>query len=242
MKFMSLAGRNIKEILRDPLSLVMGIALPALMLLLFTSIGTGVRLEIFAPVMLTPAVIVFGFAFLIMFSSIVLAKDRQSAFLTRLLTAPLRPVDFILAYSLPYLPIALIQIVVIYAVSLPLGMTVSVAILPALAIMLVTAVACIGIGMVLGSLCTENQAAGFGSVIIVVVSLFSGAWMDLDMVGGVFARIGYALPFAHAIRASREILSGATMAQVMPDLWWVIIYAAVLSVAGVLAFRFKTRR
>lgn len=242
MRFLSLAGRNTKEIIRDPVSVVLGIALPTLLLFLFVSIGQGARLEIFEPHMLAPAVIVFGYAFLIMFTSLVLAKDRESAFLARLLAAPLRPADFILAYSLPYLPIAILQTIVLYAVAFIIGLSWTPAILLTFVPMLIVAVACIGIGMVLGSLCTENQTGGFGSVLIVIASLFSGAWMDLEMVGGVFETIGYALPFAHAIRASRDLLAGATLGHVMPDLWWVIAYAVGLSLAGVLAFRLKTRR
>ncbi|MGE5598481.1 MAG: ABC transporter permease, partial [Bacteroidota bacterium] len=100
----------------------------------------------------------------------------------------------------------------------------------------------IGLGMLLGSLCTENQVPGFGSILITGTSLFSGAWMDLKAVGGIFAGIGYALPFAHAIDATRAVVKGAGFGGIMTDLYWVYSYAVVLSGLGVAAFAWRTRR
>jgi len=46
---------------------------------------------------------------------------------------------------------------------------------------------------------TENQVAGAGSLVIVAISLFGGAWMNLKVAGGLFEAVGYALHFALAI-------------------------------------------
>lgn len=48
----------------------------------------------------------------------------------------------------------------------------------------------------------EAQVGGVGSIVIVMISLFGGVWMDLKAVGGVFEAVGYALPFAHATDAA----------------------------------------
>ena len=32
-----------------------------------------------------------------------------------------------------------------------------------------------------------------------MIGLFCGVWMDLNMVGGIFEKIGYAISFAHAV-------------------------------------------
>ena len=66
----------------------------------------------------------------------------------------------------------------------------------------------------------------------------SGTWFDLDLVGGVFKKIAYALPFAHAVDAGRAAVSG-DFAAIMPHLWWVIGYALAALLAAVLVFRKK---
>lgn len=58
---------------------------------------------------ITPRITVFGLSFMILFSATLVAKDRESAFLQRLYTTPLRGIEFILGYMFPILPIALGQ-------------------------------------------------------------------------------------------------------------------------------------
>src|SRR5665647_3253488 len=136
MRFLSLANRNMKEIYRDPVSISLGVAMPAILLILFISIGKNAPIEMFTPKALTPGIIVFSFAFLMMFSAMLLSKDRQSAFLTRLLASPLKSTDYILAYSLPLLPIAILQIIVCFIVGIIFGVPLSLSILYSLVILI----------------------------------------------------------------------------------------------------------
>jgi len=225
MKFLSLANRNMKEIYRDPVSILLGVAMPVILLALFASISKNVPIPQFTVQALTPGIIVFSFSFLTMFSAILLSKDRQSAFLTRLLASPLKPIGFILAYSLPFIPIALLQIIICLIVAVILGFSLNLLLfLLSPMVLIPVAFACIGVGMILGSLLTENQVAGAGSFVIIISSLFGGAWMDLNVVGGVFKNIGYALPFAHAIDATRAIYTGAALIGIASNIYWVVSY------------------
>ena len=243
MRFLGLANRNMKEIYRDPISILLGIAMPAALLILFVSISKNIQIPQFTAQSLTPGIIVFSFSFLTMFSGILLSKDRESAFLTRLLASPLRPVDFILAYSLPFIPIALIQIVTCFTVAIFFGFSFDLSnFLVSLIVLIPIALACKGIGIILGSLLTENQVAGVGSFVIIISSLFGGAWMDLNMVCGVFKNIGYALPFAHAIDATRAIYKGTVITDIVDNLYWVIGYTMLFLIAGVLSFQWKTKK
>jgi ABC-2 type transport system permease protein len=221
--------------------MILGVAMPAVLLLLFSSIGKNAPLGAFTADELTPGVIVLSFGFLTMFSAMLLAKDRQSAFLTRLLIAPLKSTDFILAYMLPFLPIAILQTTVCFAIGIILGITPNLSIALALVVLLTIAVACIGIGMILGSFLTENQVAGAGSLVIISISLFGGAWMDLKMLGGIFEAVGYALPFAHAIDAARAILKGSGLGEVTTELYWIIGYALVFFLLGIFSFSWRTK-
>jgi len=242
MRFLTLTSRNMKEIYRDPISITLGVAMPAILLVLFVSIGKNAPVEVFTPNSLTPAVAVFSFGFLTLFSSMLLAKDRESAFLSRLLTAPLKPTDFILSYTLPFLPIALLQIAVCFTVGIIYGVTLNLSILLALFILFIISIACIGIGMIIGSLFSEKQAPGLASGVIIIISLFGGVWMNLKMVGGVFAAIGYALPFAYAIDTTRAVLNGYGLSSIAITLYLVIGYTLLFFILGVLCFRWRTKR
>jgi len=241
MRFIELAIRNIKEVYRDPLSISLGVAMPAVLIVLFASLGKKTAIDIFTANMLSPAITVFSFGFLTMFSAMLLAKDRQSALLARLLTTPLKSSDFILAYILPFIPIAILQITVCFATGALFGIMFNGSVGLAFFVLLLMAVACIGLGIIMGSLFTENQVSGVGSMVIVSISLFGGCWMDLEMVGGVFQGIGYALPFAHAIDATRDILMGSGFSDIATDFYWVLGYTVIFFVLGILCFGWRTK-
>ena len=102
-----LSRRTAKEILRDPLTLLFGLGFPLVILGLLSAIQANVPIPLFAIEQLGPGVTVFGLSFMALFSALLISKDRSSALLLRLYTTPLRPVDYILGYMLPLIPIAL---------------------------------------------------------------------------------------------------------------------------------------
>ena len=106
MKMLLFARRNGQEILRDPLNLAFGLVFPLALLGLFCAIQANIPVPIFALPSLTPGILVFGFSFFSLFSALLVARDRTSAFFLRLYTTPLRPRDFILGYTLPLVPLA----------------------------------------------------------------------------------------------------------------------------------------
>ena len=119
MRFLALADRNFKVMWRDWLSLGLNVALPVAMLVVMKALE-GVD-DFFAPTSLAPGIVLFGFAMLTMTSAMALAQDRESSLFDRLLTTPLRANDFVLAYSLPFVAVAVIQAVLVIGVGLLLG-------------------------------------------------------------------------------------------------------------------------
>ncbi len=236
MRMLTFAKRNALEILRDPLNLFFGLGFPVVLILLLSIIQANIPVSLFEIDHLTPGVTVFGLSFMTMFSSVIIAKDRGSALLQRLYTTPLTPMDFILGYTLPMLPISLAQSAVCYLVALPLGLTPSVNILYALAMIIPTALLYIAMGLLFGSILTDKQAGAVcGSLLTNLSAWLSGIWFDLELVGGVFKTIAYALPFVHAVEMERALIAG-DFAGIFPHLWWVLGYTAVLLVLAVLLF------
>lgn len=235
MRFMGLARRNFKEMFLDYLSLALSIAFPPVLLLILSPIG---RLDTaFTPTNLAPGIALFGFVMLQLTSSMILAKDRESAFLSRLLTAPLRPRDFISAYSLPYIPVAIIQMVLVFAVAALLGLEVSGNLGLVFLVLFVMSIGYIGLGMVAGSLLTYKQVPGFYTAVL-LLTIFSGAWFDLEVFGGVFQSIMNVFPFAHALDATRDVMvNGVGFSGIAIDFLWVLGYTVMFFALGIFLFR-----
>lgn len=236
------SGRNTKEMLRDPLNLAFGLGFPVVLLLLLTAIQRNIPVDLFQLDQLTPGIAVFGLSFIALFSATLISKDRTTSFLMRLFASPMRARDYILGYTLPLLPMALVQVLLCYVVAGMLGMHLTANVLLASIVSLPAAALFIGIGLLCGSALNDKQVGGICGVLLTNLSAWlSGTWFDLNLVGGVFKKIAYALPFAHAVDAGRAAVSG-DYAAIMPHLWWVIAYAVAMLAAAVLVFRAKMQR
>lgn len=236
MRMLTFAGRNTKEILRDPLNLGFMFGFPLVLLLLLSAIQANIPVALFEIQHLTPGVAVFGLAFMSLFSATIIAKDRSSSLLQRLYTTPLTAADFILGYTLPIVPIAMIQSLVCYITAVILGLDITVNILLAILLIIPVSLLYISIGLLCGSVFTDKQVGGIcGALLTNVSAWLSGIWFDLELVGGAFKKIADALPFVHAVQMQRAVIAG-NYADVLPHLCWVMGYALVILVAAVLLF------
>ena len=242
MRMLTFANRNTKEILRDPLNLGFGIGFPIVLLLLLSAIQASVPVSLFEIQNMTPAITVFGLSFMTLFSATIIAKDRGSSLLQRLYTTPLTPIDFILGYTLPIMPIAVAQCVICYAVALLLSLKLTINILYAVLLILPVSILFIALGLLCGSVFTDKQVGGIcGALLTNLSAWLSGTWFDLELVGGTFKKIAYALPFVHAVEMERAVLSG-NFTDIFPHLWWVLGCAAVVLIAAVLLFLRQMKR
>ena len=89
MRMLTFAGRNTKEILRDPINLTFLFGFSLVLLLLLSAIQANIPVKLFEIQHLTPGITVFGLSFMTLFSASIIAKDRGSALLQRLYTTPL---------------------------------------------------------------------------------------------------------------------------------------------------------
>ena len=236
MKMLSFAKRNTKEIIRDPLTLLFGLGFPIILLLLLSAIQSNVPVPLFEIAQLTPGITVFGLSFMTLFSATLIAKDRESALLQRLYTTPLTALDFILGYTLPIVPIAVAQSVACYAVAVAIGLEVTVNVFLAILFIVPISVLFVALGLLFGSILNDKQVGGIcGALLTNLSAWLSGTWFDLELVGGVFKKIAYALPFVHAVELERAVLSGS-FSDILPHFWWVLGYSVAALAVAVLLF------
>lgn len=246
---LTFAGRCFLENIRDPLSYIFVLGFPLLMLDVMSvvngSIPPEAGMHIFDIVNLAPAICVFGLSFVMLFSALLLSKDRSEAFLIRLYISPMTSVDFMLGYTVPALVISLLQSVITMAVSAiiaaasgePFGI---INVISMIAVFFPVALLFIGFGLLFGTLLNDKSAPPLSSIIISAASLLGGMWMDVDSMGGGFAGVCHALPFYHAVTAGRMALSG-NCDGIFVHIAIVSVWAIVIFAAASAAFHFKRR-
>jgi ABC-2 type transport system permease protein len=233
---MTFAKRCSKEILRDPLNLCFGLGFPVVLLLLLSAIQANIPVSMFEIDTLTPGITVFGLSFMTLFAATLISKDRESELLQRLYTTPLSSLDFILGYMLPILPIVLGQALICYIVAIPLGLTLSVNIIYALLGIIPIAIFNISLGLLFGSILSVKQVGGIcGALLTNLSAWLSGIWFDLELVGGVFKKIAYLLPFVHAVEAEKALFLG-DFALASEHALPVALYGIALTVLAVFCF------
>lgn len=241
MRMLTFSERTVKEILRDPLNLGFGLGFPLVLLFMLSAIQANIPVSLFEIGSLTPGIAVFGLSFMTLFSATLIAKDRSGSLLQRLYTTPMRAHDYILGYTLPMLPIALAQSAVCYGAAMALGLDLSIHLLWAWLLILPMALFFIALGLLCGSLFSDKQVGGIcGALLTNLSAWLSGTWFDLALVGGVFQKLAYVLPFVHAVEMERAVLR-EDYAGIFPHLWWVLGYALAAVAVAVLVFTRKMK-
>ena len=232
---MELVKRNLREVWRDWLSLGLTIGLPVLMLLILQALK-GVD-AFFTPTSLAPGIALFGFVMLMFSAAMTLSRDRETALFSRLLTAPLTSNDFAAAYSIPYVAVAIVQGIVLYAIGGLLGLQIKGSVGLVFLLLLMMAILYVALGMITGSLFTLQQVP-FVYMVILLLTIFGGAWFDVQAIGGAFLSVGNVFPFAHALDATRDVMmEGAGFSAIATDFYWVLGYTVVIAGLALIAFR-----
>ena len=242
MRMLFFAKRNFKEIIRDPLNIAFLFGFPIVLLLLLSAIQANIPVNMFAIEHLSPGIAVFGLAFMTLFSATLIAKDRQSSFIHRLYTTPMKSSDFILGYTIPLIPIALAEGLVTYIFAIVLGLEISVNIIVSIILMLPIAILYIGIGLLCGSVFNDKQVGGIcGALLTNLSAWFSGIWFDLDLVGDGFKKIAYALPFVHSVEMQRAVIIG-NYSDILPHLLLILGYDIVIIILAIMLFLHQMKK
>ncbi len=242
MKMLYFAKRNLKEIIRDPLTLIFGLGFPIAVLLLLSAIQANIPISMFEPAHLTPAITVFGLSFITLFSATLISKDRETAFLQRLYTTPLTALDFILGYTLPILPLCILQCLLTFTVALIFGLEITVGILYCILSIIPISLFYIALGLLCGSLLNIKQTGGIcGALLTNLSAWMSGIWFDVELVGKAFNKFANALPFIHSVELQRAVFKGE-FGKILPHLTVVILYTVIIFILAIFLFLRNMKR
>ena len=235
MRMLNFAKRNFKELIRDPLSLIFEIALPLFLLFIFQQFNIpsdNYNLENF-----TPGIIIFGFSFITLFTSTLIAKDRTSSLLIRLGTSPMKSSDYILGYIVSLVPIIVIQDVLFFVVAIILGLSFSINIIYTVLVSIVVSIFFIALGILIGSLVSERATGGFGSIVVQLVCFTSGMYFPKDAVGKTFSVICGILPFESCLNIIKSVLNNNHGIVSLSNVIIFSLYTIVITVLSAVVFK-----
>ena len=211
-------NRNLKEVLRDPSLYIFCLGFPLVMLILFQIIESyaGGHTPTFALDSLLPAIVMFSYTFVMITMALLVSKDRQTFFLTRLYSSPMKSYHFILGYSLVGLLVGVGQSVICVLSGFVISLIKGIAFLPLGQIILLFVsqlpilMICVFLGVFFGTVLNDKSAPGICSVLISSAGILGGCWMPVETMAGfeVFCRF---LPFYPSVYIGR-IVTGATNA------------------------------
>lgn len=211
-KSLIFSKRNFKELLRNPVLYVFCIGFPLVMLILFAAINSAVPVaqEVFSFPSLIPGIIVFGFGFVSLLLSLLVSKDRSTAFLKRLYASPMRTTDFVVGYAVTGVVVGIAQSIVTMLGGLALSLITGeeyfsfdkACLLAASQFPYLLTSVFVGIGF--GSALNDTQAPALTSAFISAGGILSGAWMPLESVPSLKSVCEF-LPFYPSVRIGRTI-------------------------------------
>jgi ABC-2 type transport system permease protein len=199
--------------------------------------GTQSEIKSLAVNFYAPGIAVYGLMILISTAAEIIAGDREKGFLSRMFTTPARPWDFILGYSLPFVPVLIASTLIYLGVGMALDLTIVGNFGHAFLVFFLIGLCAIGIGMIVGSLVKSESQAGLSWLLIVPMAMISGAWFTVEGMPSTLRSIAEALPFIHAIDASRAVINGSSFSAITLDIYWLVGWAVVLFAAGIALFR-----
>lgn len=242
MKLTYFSSRTFKEIIREPINLFFGLIFPTILILLLEKIGKNAPVSAFKAEELIPGMTVFGLSFMTLFASLLISKDRESSFLQRLYTTPLRAIDFILGYALPFVPMAVIQSLVCYLLGIFLGIDANINIIFALLAVVPISLYFIFLGLICGSIFNSRQVGGIcGALLTNLTAWFSGIWFDINLVGKGFSKIANLLPYTHAVELERLIYNG-NFTNISQHIFWIIFYIIISALLAIIVFIRQMKR
>ncbi|TPG32143.1 ABC transporter permease [Mycolicibacterium hodleri] len=245
--YLATTGRILRQLAGDHRSVVMILAVPALIITLMYFMFQDVphRPGVPAPFNNACLIMLGVFPLIIMFliTSITMQRERVSGTLERILTTPLRRVDLLAAYGTAFSIAAAAQATLACVISFWL-LGLDTAGSPGLVFVIAIVNAVLGVG--LGLLCsafarTEFQAVQFMPVVIVPQLLLCGIIVPRDALPGWLQWISNAMPASYALEALREVGAHPDLtATAARDIAIVVAFAVVAMALAAVTLRRRT--
>jgi len=201
VRTLAVAARVLAQLRRDPRTIVLIVAVPALLETLLKELFAG-RSEIFRHVG-APLLGLFPFVTMFLVTSITMLRERTTGTLERLMASPLRKLDLLAGYGLAFGSVAAVQAGVVSALTFgALGLDVAGPKPVVAALAVANAVLGTALGLFVSAFAeTEFQAVQFMPAIVLPQIMLSGLFVARAQMAAWLRWISDALPLTYAYDA-----------------------------------------
>lgn len=243
-KITQLTIRNIKEMLRDPLSIIFCLIFPVIMLVLMQSIFVNFeyipdnfKIENYAP-----GICVFGYTFIAMFVGMQIASDKNTSFIKRMNIAPINKTTYYFSFVLSAFPLAVLQTILFFIIALFFGFPFNYKLLLSILYLMPSSILYICLGIMIGTICNnEKQTGPISSIFITVVGILGGVFMPIDALKGGMLKVVNALPFSHTVLIASQIQTEGALA-IYPHIIYVLVYTMIFALVSIIVEKIRTVR
>ncbi|HUB46020.1 MAG TPA: ABC transporter permease [Acetobacteraceae bacterium] len=169
-----------------------------------------------------------------------ITRERETGTMENLLAMPVRPVEVMLGKIVPYVGLGYVQVMLILTVSaLAFQVPVRGSILLLLIALGVFIAGNLAMGILFSTIArTQQSAQQLAQFSLLPSMMLSGFMFPFQGMPGWARSIGELLPLTHILRICRGVLlKGNTMAEIVPNLWPMAVFAVLVSVVAVLSYR-----
>jgi ABC-2 type transport system permease protein len=174
-------------------------------------------------------------------ASLVVVREKERGTIFNLLCSPARRWEVIVGKAIPYIGLAMVDYVLLFALSITAFQPTFVGsflVLTAGALIFVSC--CIGLGLLISVSCKTQVAAMFVTFIGMMTPsmLFSGMMTPIASMDRSAQLISRLIPASYFMRMARGVfLKGLGFSYYAPDLLILLVYGAVIYLIAILAFR-----
>ena len=119
----------------------------------------------------------------------------------------MKPIEYILGYMISFIPVILLQDILLFVLAIILGFLLSINIIWTILVSVIIAILFLGIGILIGSLVSDKAASGISSIIVQLVCFTSGIYFPKELLGNTYSKICEILPFDSALVIIKGILN-----------------------------------
>lgn len=236
------AKRVLAQLRHDPRTLALILAVPSVLMGLLAWILHERKAEYdhFGPSLLG----IFPMIVMFVVTSVATLRERTSGTLERLMTTSLRKGEFVLGYALAFGTTAMVQALVVSALSFgPFGLHVANSEWLVVVVAVADALLGTALGLSLSALATsEFQAVQFMPAFVLPQLLLCGIVVPRSQLPSFLHGVSDALPMSYAVDATQQLSASAPVgAGFVRDLVIVVAFVAGALVVGALTLRRRTR-
>jgi len=233
------AGRVLRQVRNDPRTVALLILVPCVLLGLIAWMFNG------TPVLNRTGPLLLGvFPLIVMFlvTSVTTLRERQSGTLERLMATPINKADIVLGYALAFGLLAVVQALVVIAVTVWVyGMEVAGDLWVVVLVAVLDAILGAALGLAGSALArTEFQAVQLMPVLILPQLVTAGLMMPRAAMPQALEWLSRGMPLTYGLEALQQLAAGATLGDVLGAISAVVAFIVGALLLGTLTLRRRT--